>query len=152
MGCPLSFSLSFIILLSLLYPHTHTCSHGSTDEAQWLQFTFETSSLTLQKLYEMWQEKSRKKNVLKVKTPFWYTQLPWHHSGCWTWSITVRSSLYFLDLHQKNRKDAQTSAVILNHPRNLCCQFSVTSETFPIDVKLYNRNALGFLWVFKVAI
>ena len=64
MGCTLSFSLS------LLYAHTHTCSYGSIDKAQWLQFTFETSSLTLQKLYEMWQEKSQKKNVLKVKTKF----------------------------------------------------------------------------------
>lgn len=141
------------IFLSLIYPHTHTCSRGSTDGAQWLQFTFETSSLTLQKLYEMWQEKSRKKNVLKVKTQFWLTQLPWHHLGCWTWSITVRSSLCFLDpVHQKNRKDVQTSAVILNHPQNPCCQFSVTLETFPTDVKLYNRNALSFLWVSKVAI
>ena len=67
-------------------------------------------------------------------------------------SLTVRSALYFLDLHQKNRKEDQTSAIILNHPRNPCCQFSVTLETFPIDVKLYNGSALGFLWVSKIAI
>ena len=66
MGCTLSFSLSVIYT----HTHTHTRSYGSIDEAQWLQFTFETSSLTLQKLYEMWQEKSQKKNVLKVKTQF----------------------------------------------------------------------------------
>ena len=63
-------ALYLSLSLSYTHTHTHTRSYGSIDEAQWLQFTFETSSLTLQKLYEMWQEKSQKKNVLKVKTQF----------------------------------------------------------------------------------
>ena len=42
------YGMHFIFLsLCHIHTHTHTRSYGSIDEAQWLQFTFETSSLTL---------------------------------------------------------------------------------------------------------
>ena len=144
------------IFLSLCHIHTHTHTYtllwkhrwGSVASIYLWNFIFDSPEIVWNVAGEKSKEKcaESKDSILINPAPF-CTILAVGNG-----SITVRSSLYFLDLHQKNRKENQTSAVILNHPRNPCCQFSVTLETFPIDVKLYNRDALGFLRVSKVAI